>query len=130
MPDPEKGESFSSTPATRTGWTVEVFGWKRCVLLGHELGDLCHYTHGFIVGYCVRCETRVEIPWFRGGTMAALASHMADEAAEMTNPAPSVVEDLDQIIGLVANDIQMLQQAHQRVLDARQAIKANLTEPS
>lgn len=105
---PDPARELSVRPGTQAGWTLPLQGAQRCVGFGHELGPLIEYGNGLLVGYCVRCETRVEIPWFQGGTICALAKTMAEEALQIEAPAVTVLEDLDQILGLLDDDIDQL----------------------
>lgn len=111
MSDSDDEQHLSVRPGSQSGWTTPLYGEARCATYGHELENRAEYSNGLIVGYCLRCSARVEIPWFRGGTMAPLARHMTQEALGLTHPAPSVLEDLEQIAGLLAEDIAELNEA-------------------
>src|SRR3982751_5678924 len=113
MSEPE--ENLSVRPGTQAGWTTPLFGAERCASYGHELENRCEYLNGLIVGYCCRCSDRVEIPWFRGGTMAALATAMIEEAERFTRPATSVLTDLEQVAGLLTEDIGRLNSVRRRI---------------
>lgn len=108
-------EDLSARPGTQAGWVVPLEGEFRCSTYGHELDARCDYSNGLIVGYCVRCSDRVEIPWFRGGTIAALARYMVTDAARLTRPKPSVLTDLEQVAGLLTEDIAMLNEMRRQV---------------
>lgn len=124
MPDPDDRDELSVRPGNQAGWTTPLYGEIRCHTFGHELDNRAEYLNGLIVGYCARCSARVEIPWFRGGTMQALATYMIEEAARMERPAPSVVADLEQVAGLLSEDITALTDVRRLVRKAqRQALK-------
>jgi hypothetical protein len=103
-------QHLSVRPGTQSGWTMPLYGEARCAAYGHELENRAEYSNGLIIGYCGRCSARVEIPWFRGGTMAPLARFMIQEALGLDRPAPSVLDDLEHLAGLVAEDIAELNQ--------------------
>lgn len=94
-------------------------GIERCQGLGHELDSMFSYLNGLLVGYCVRCDARVEVPWFYGGTAAVLGAVMANQAMGILNPKPSVLEDLDQIEGLLSDDLARVAQVLALVRNAR-----------
>ncbi len=127
MDDPDNQE-LSVRPGNQAGWTVPLDGEQRCQHFGHELQHRCEYSNGLIVGYCCRCPARVEIPWFRGGTMAALGQYMIDEAEHFTRPAPSVLADLDQVAGLLGEDILRLQEVRRRVCQLRRWIRNQIDD--
>ncbi len=120
MEDPD--EQLSMRPGNQAGWTTPLFGEARCLAYGHELENRCEYLNGLVVGYCCRCSARVEIPWFRGGTMAALGAAMAAEATRLQRPAPSVLADLEQIAGLLTEDIAKLNAVRRDVRRAQRDI--------
>jgi hypothetical protein len=113
--EPDDREELSVRPGTQAGWTAPLEGEARCHAFGHELDNRAEYLNGLIVGYCARCSARVEIPWFRGGTVHALAIYMVEEAAGMARPAPSVLTDLEQVAGLLSEDISALSEARRMV---------------
>lgn len=125
--EPEKrDDGLSVRPGTQAGWTLPLTGVDRCLGLGHELSEAFSYRNGLLVGYCVRCEARVEIPWFRGGTMAVLAEAMATEAVALDQPQRSVLDDLAQVEGLLVEDLAvvgqvlaLVRQAHEHVTRRR-----------
>jgi hypothetical protein len=117
--EPHDEQELSVRPGTQAGWTMPLFGEARCAAYGHELENRAEYTNGLIVGYCGRCDARVEIPWFRGGTMAPLARHMLHEALSLTKPAPSVLADLEQIASLLTEDIAELNEVRRIVRRAQ-----------
>jgi hypothetical protein len=108
VPEPNDEQELSVRPGTQAGWTTPLYGEVRCNTYGHELENRAEYLNGLIIGYCGRCSARVEIPWFRGGTMSALARHMTQEALTLERPAPSVLVDLEQIATLLSEDISEL----------------------
>lgn len=101
---------------------MPIFGEARCHTYGHELENRCEYSNGLIVGYCCRCSARVEIPWFQGGTMAALAAYMVAEACHLERPGPSVLADLEQIAGLLSEDISRLNAVRRDVRRAQRDV--------
>jgi hypothetical protein len=115
-------EQLSVRPGNQAGWTTPLFGENRCHAYGHELEQRCEYLNGLIVGYCCRCSARVEIPWFRGGTTAALGAAMAAEATRLQRPAPSVLADLEQVAGLLTEDIARLNAVRRDVRRAQRDI--------
>lgn len=108
-------EHLTVRPGSQAGWTVPLSGEVRCATYGHELEHRCEHANGLIVGYCCRCSARVEIPWFRGGTMAALGAHMAEEADGLARPAPEVLMDLEHVVGLLGEDIIRLVEVRREV---------------
>lgn len=110
LPEPSEPTELKVRPGSQAGWTLPLMGEDRCKGFGHELGETIEYSNGLLVGYCSRCPARVEIPWFRGGTMVALARAMVVEALQMPRPALSVLEDLDHVEGLLRDDIAELKQ--------------------
>lgn len=120
MNEPE--EHLSVQPGTQAGWTTPLYGEARCAMYGHELENRCEYLNGLIVGYCSRCDARVEIPWFTGGTMTALATFMADEAERMARPAPKVLADLEHVAELLAADVTELNAVRRRIRRAQHAV--------
>ena len=122
MTEPQDKDELSVRPGTQAGWTTHLFGDERCAIYGHELENRANYLNGLIVGYCGRCSARVEIPWFRGGTMVALARYMIEEAVTFENPAPSVLTDLEQVAGLLSEDISELNEARRQIRQLQHAI--------
>lgn len=108
-------EELTVRPGTQAGWTTQLYGEFRCGTYGHELEHRVEYLNGLIVGYCCRCSARVEIPWFRGGSMAPLARYMIEEALGLEHPAPSVLADLEHVASLLTEDIAELNEARRLV---------------
>lgn len=104
-------------------------GRERCDSLGHELQPVFSYLNGLLVGYCTRCEARVEIPWFRGGTMAVLGTTMAAEALRIVRPEASVVEDLTQIAGLLEEDLDQVREVLALVHRAQKIVDLRRSRP-
>lgn len=119
MTEPHDEQHLSVRPGSQAGWTTPLYGEERCATYGHELESRAEYLNGLIVGYCGRCSARVEIPWFRGGTVAPLARYMLHEALSLTRPAPTVLEDLEQIASLLTEDIAELNEARRLVRRAQ-----------
>lgn len=115
MSESDDEQHLSVRPGTQSGWTTPLYGEARCATYGHELENRAEYSNGLVVGYCVRCSARVEIPWFQGGTMAALARYMTREALSLDRPAPSVLDDLEQIASLLTEDISELNQVRREL---------------
>lgn len=115
-------EKLSVQPGTQAGWTTPLYGEARCLTYGHELENRCEYSNGLIVGYCCRCSARVEIPWFRGGTMAALAAYMVAETSHLQRPHASVLADLEQVAGLLGEDISRLNAVRRDVRRAQRDV--------
>jgi hypothetical protein len=113
--EPDEPTELRDRPGNQSGWTLPLEGEMRCRTLGHELGDVIHYANGMLVGYCVRCPERVEMPWFRGGTAVALARVMVEQALAMKQPAASVLRDLAQVEGLLRDDVESLRAALRQV---------------
>ena len=118
----DRGEESHDSPEELTvrageqaGWTVNLQGEDRCRSLGHEADNVLHVQHGMLVAYCCRCSARFEMPWFRGGSAAALATVMANEALTLRKPAQSVFDDLCQIDGLLRDDAAEIIEAKRRV---------------
>lgn len=122
MTEPHDEQHLSVRPGTQAGWTTPLYGEARCNTYGHELENRAEYSNGLIVGYCGRCSARVEIPWFRGGTMAPLARYMLEEAVRLTDPAPSVLDDLEQIANLLSEDIAELNEVRRRLRRVQHAV--------
>jgi hypothetical protein len=119
-------DDLSVRPGEQSGWTMPLYGDDRCKNYGHELDFRCEYANGMLVGYCTRCSARIEMPWFRGGTISALARFMTDEASEMENPSTTVLTDLDQLLGLVDEDIAELTERRGQVLLAQAIVNRRL----
>lgn len=119
----EPDDELTDRPGGQAGWTLPLMGLERCQGLGHELDSTFSYRNGLLVGYCCRCEARVEIPWFRGGTVAVLAAAMAAEASDLQQPAASVLTDLDQVEGLLREDLRHVEQALGLVSRARKQVE-------
>lgn len=115
MSESHDEQHLSVRPGSQAGWTMPLYGEARCAAYGHELEHRVDYDNGLIVGYCNRCSARVEIPWFRGGSMAALARFMVQEAMGFERPAPSVLEDLEQVASLLGEDISELNEARRLI---------------
>lgn len=98
---------------------MPLTGLDRCNFQGHELDSAFSYRNGLLVGYCTRCEARVEIPWFRGGTVSVLAAAMARQALVMQRPAASVLDDLGHVEGLLRDDLTHVEEALALVRQAR-----------
>jgi hypothetical protein len=122
VPEPPDEQHLSVRPGTQSGWVTPLYGEMRCATYGHELENRAEYSNGLIVGYCSRCSARVEIPWFRGGTMAPLARHMLQEALSLSRPAPSVLDDLEQIASLLTEDISELNEARRAIRRTQHAL--------
>jgi hypothetical protein len=112
-------EELTVRPGSQAGWTLPLMGVERCQGLGHELDSMFSYLNGLLVGYCIRCEARVEVPWFRGGTAAVLGAVMARQALNLQRPAASVLEDLEQVEGLLSEDLAQVAQVLALVRNAR-----------
>lgn len=121
MSESHDEQHLNVRPGTQSGWTIPLYGEARCATYGHELENRAEYGNGLIVGYCGRCSARVEIPWFRGGTMAPLTRHMVSEALGLERPAPSVLADLEHIASLLSEDIAELNEVR-RVLRRTQHV--------
>lgn len=119
MTEPHENQDLGVRPGTQAGWTVPLEGDFRCSTYGHELESRCDYSNGLIIGYCCHCDARVEIPWFRGGTAAPLARYMAIDAGHLTHPNPAVIADLEQVAGLLGDDIAELNEARRQVRQAQ-----------
>lgn len=115
----DEPDELSVRPGSQAGWTLPLAGAERCEGLGHELDSMFSYLNGLLVGYCVRCDARVEVPWFYGGTAAVLGAVMANQAMGILNPKPSVLADLDQIEGLLSDDLARVAQVLALVRNAR-----------
>lgn len=122
MTEPHDEQELRVRPGTQAGWTTPLYGEARCATYGHELEHRAEYSNGLIVGYCCRCSARVEIPWFRGGTMTALARSMVQEAMELDRPGPSVLADLEQIATLLTEDIAELNAIRRTVRRAQNVL--------
>lgn len=122
MTDPHDEQHLSVRPGTQSGWTTPLYGEVRCATYGHELENRAEYENGLVIGYCSRCSARVEIPWFQGGTMAALARYMTREALSFERPAPSVLDDLEQVASLLSEDIASLNEARRLVRRVQHAL--------
>jgi hypothetical protein len=104
-PNDPPGEELNLRPGSQAGWDpTSLEGADRCRAFGHELGDILEMPNGLLVAYCVRCPERFEASWFRGGTAVPLAEEMVKEVMAMRRPAPSVIEDLQQVLGLLTED--------------------------
>lgn len=114
-------------PGTQAGWTIPLMGTERCEGLGHELDSTFSYRNGLLVGYCCRCEARVEIPWFKGGTVSVLASEMASQAVTLAEPSASVLDDLRQVEGLLNDDLADVERVLAQVRRAREHVTARRT---
>jgi hypothetical protein len=126
MAESDDRQELSIRAGNQAGWTLPLFGEERCVNYGHELENRAEYTNGLIVGYCIRCSARVEIPWFRGGTISALAKAMTEEARGFTQPAQSVMTDLNHVINLVNEDLAALNKRRQELEDVRRQVGGRL----
>lgn len=122
MSEPDDPQEMSVRPGSQAGWTLPLYGDQRCFNYGHELDCLGEYTNGLFVGYCTRCSARVEMPWFRGGTIAALAEYMAAEAETLMRPSASVIADLEQVVGLLEDDLRMLKETRARLMRVQRAV--------
>jgi hypothetical protein len=120
--EPHDEQHLSVRPGTQAGWITPLFGEARCTTYGHELENRVEYLNGMIIGYCSRCSARVEITWFRGGTMAPLARYMIQESLRLSHPSPTVLDDLEQVAGLLSEDIAELNDARRRVRRAQHDI--------
>lgn len=124
LDDEEQPTELTVRPGNQAGWSLPLTGLDRCRGQGHELESVFGYSSGLLIGYCLRCDARVEIPWFRGGTAAALARAMTTEALKLNRPAASVVEDLDQVLGLLREDAAAVETAKNLVQNVTLLVKA------
>lgn len=115
-PHPDDPQELTATPRDPVGWHLPAA--LRCIA-SHEVEPACTYRSGVLVGYCKRCDARVELPWLRGGTAAMLADTLATEAMAMALPAPSVVIHLDDVLAMLRADAAEIAAAIDRVVVAK-----------
>jgi hypothetical protein len=75
-----------------------------------------------LIGDCLHCPARFVATWFHGGTAAPLAEVMIREAISIESPAASVLDDLDQLAGLITADLAELARLKRLVGKVRRTV--------
>lgn len=119
-------EQLTLRPGNQAGWDIHIEGAARCHCLGHEVESMLYMPNGLLIAYCVRCSERFEAPWFRGGTAVTLAEAMSVEAMKLQRPSSQVITDLQQVQGLLTEDLSAVQSALRTVQVALGHVKDRL----